>query len=70
MTVVIKDLRADHGARAGLLAVNSANAIETSLLTDEKFARMIAAARHGRFVQPDAAFILAFEQDSKKRGHS
>jgi len=70
MTTEIHDLRGDAAARAALLEVNNASASETSLMTGEKFDRMIASARVGTFIAPSAAFLLAFEQnDDYDGGH-
>ena len=70
MTTKIKDLRGDAAACAALLGVNNASARETSLMSPEKFDRMIASARVGTFIAPSAAFLLAFEQsDDYDGGH-
>jgi predicted GNAT superfamily acetyltransferase len=70
MTTEIKDLRGDAAARAVLLEVNNASARETSLMSLEKFDRMIASARVGTFIAPSAAFLLAFAQsDDYDGGH-
>ena len=58
----VSDLHDKRSTRAGLLSVNNASARETSLLTPEKFDRMISAASVATFVEPDAAFLLAFAQ--------
>jgi predicted GNAT superfamily acetyltransferase len=42
-SIVIDDLHIRHAERDRLLAINNASALETSLLTREKFDRMIAA---------------------------
>jgi predicted GNAT superfamily acetyltransferase len=60
MTAKIKDLHSDASARAALLDVNNASARETSLMTPEKFDRMIASAVVRTFIEPSAAFLLAF----------
>jgi len=66
----IRDLHIDFSARADLLRVNNASSRETSLLTADKFDRMIASARVATFVAPAAAFLLAFEQtDDYEGGH-
>ena len=70
MTTEIKDLRDDASARQALCEVNNASARETSLMTAEKLDRMIASARVGTFIEPGAAFLLAFEQsDDYDGGH-
>jgi predicted GNAT superfamily acetyltransferase len=70
MTSKIKDLHNDAAARAALLDVNNASARETSLMTPEKFDRMIASALVGMFIEPSAAFLLAFGQsDDYDGGH-
>jgi len=70
MFVEIKDLHADLSVREGLLRINNSNARETSMLTQEKFERMIALARVATFIEPSAAFLLAFaENDEFDAGH-
>jgi uncharacterized protein len=70
MTTKIEDLHNDAAARAALLDVNNASARETSLMTPEKFDRMIASALVGTFIEPGAAFLLAFGQsDDYDGGH-
>jgi predicted GNAT superfamily acetyltransferase len=70
MTTEIKDLRGDTSARAALLDLNNASARETSLMTREKFDRMITSALVGTFIAPGAAFLLAFAQgDDYDGGH-
>ena len=70
MTFVIKDLHRDRSARTALLALNNANARETSLLEGDQLDRMIAAARVATFIEPAAALLLAFEQsDTYDGGH-
>jgi predicted GNAT superfamily acetyltransferase len=70
MSVEIKDLRTFLSAREGLLAVNNWSAGETSVLTREKFDRMIASAHVATFIEPSAAFLLAFAQsDDFDGGH-
>ena len=63
MSLVIKDLRQNPSARPALLTLNNSNAHETSLLTSDKFDRMVATACVGTFIEPDAAFLLAFARD-------
>jgi uncharacterized protein len=70
MTTEIKDLRNDASARAALLHVNNASARETSLVSREKFDRMISSAVVATFIEPRAAFLLAFGQsDDHDGGH-
>jgi predicted GNAT superfamily acetyltransferase len=68
MSFAIKDLRQDRSAWRALLAVNNANARETSVLASDKFVRMIATARVGTFIEPAAAFLLAFAHDDAYDG--
>jgi uncharacterized protein len=68
MTVEIKDLRADLSVRDGLLRVNNLSDQETSTLTRERFDRMISLARVATFVEPSAAFLLAFAEDDEFDG--
>jgi hypothetical protein len=42
-SIVIDDLHTRQAVRGRLLAINNASVLETSLLTREKFDRMIAA---------------------------
>ena len=66
----IKDLHADLCVREGLLQINNSNTRETSMLTREKFDRMISLARVATFIAPGAAFLLAFaENDEFDGGH-
>lgn len=58
----VLDLRGHHSSRDALLGVNNASARETSLLTLERFDRMIDCASVATFIAPDQAFLLAFEQ--------
>jgi hypothetical protein len=68
MTAEIRDLHTDHASRQALLDINNASARETSLMTAEKFDRMIASARVATFVAPGAALLLAFEQNDDYDG--
>ena len=68
MTIGVKDLHGEEAAVAELLGVNNANARETSLLTRERFDMMIAAAPVAVFIEPGAAFLLAFAQGSDYDG--
>ncbi|HZT48672.1 MAG TPA: GNAT family N-acetyltransferase [Hyphomicrobiaceae bacterium] len=66
----IDDLHSELARRAELLGLNNASARETSLLTLERFDRLIGAARVALFVPPAAAFLLAFAQsDDYDGGH-
>jgi uncharacterized protein len=70
MMVEIKDLHADPSVRDGLLQINNSSARETSMLTREKLDRMISLARVATFIEPSAAFLLAFaENDEFDGGH-
>jgi predicted GNAT superfamily acetyltransferase len=70
MRTEITDLHNDTAARAALLDVNNASARETSLMSPEKFDRMIASAAVATFIAPDAALLLAFGQgDDYDGGH-
>ena len=64
----ISDLHGALSARAELLSVNNASATETSLLTKERFDHLINLARVATYIQPDAAFLLAFEQSAAYDG--
>lgn len=65
----IKDLH-DEPAREALLDLNNASASETSLLTSERFDKLIRAARVALFVPPAAGLLLAFEaSDDYDGGH-
>jgi uncharacterized protein len=68
MTVEIKDLHTDLSVRDGLLRVNNLSDRETSTLTRERFDRMISLARVATFIEPSAAFLLAFAQDDEFDG--
>jgi predicted GNAT superfamily acetyltransferase len=68
MTVEIKDLHTDLSVRNGLLEVNNLSDRETSMLTRERFDRMISLARVATFIEPSAAFLLAFAQDDEFDG--
>jgi uncharacterized protein len=70
MTTEIRNLHNNASARAALLEVNNVSARQTSLMAQEKFDRMISSAVVGTFIQPAAAFLLAFEQsDDYDGGH-
>ena len=68
VTVEIKDLHTDLSVRDGLLRVNNLSNQETSMLTRERFDRMIALARVASFIEPSAAFVLAFAEDDEFDG--
>jgi predicted GNAT superfamily acetyltransferase len=70
MTIEIRDLHTDRASRRALLDINNASASETSLMTPEKFDRMIVSARVATFIAPGAAMLVAFEQgDDYDGGH-
>jgi uncharacterized protein len=58
----VLDLHGHHSPRDALLDVNNASARETSLLTPERFDRLIRSASVATFLAPGKAFLLAFEQ--------
>lgn len=58
----ILDLHGPCSPRDALLRVNNASARETSLLSPERFDRMIGSASVATFIAPGKAFLLAFEQ--------
>ncbi len=64
----ITGIARDAGTQAALLALNNANALETSLLDAAKFAAMIDAAAVATHIAPAAAFLLAFDQASAYDG--
>jgi len=63
MTVEIKNLHPDLSVRDELLRINNLSTRETSMLTRERFDRMISSARVATFIEPSAAFLLAFAED-------
>ena len=66
----INDLHSELARREELLGANNASASETSMLSRERFDRLISTARVALFVTPAAAFLLAFEQsDDYDGGH-
>ncbi|SRR5258705_4393744 len=70
MTDVVEDLHRTSSPRDALLRLNNANAHETSMLSAERFNRMIGAACVATFVGPSKAFLVAFEQmDAYDGGH-
>jgi uncharacterized protein len=68
ITVEIKNLLEDLSVRDGLLRVNNLSAQETSMLTRERFDRMISLARVATFIEPSAAFLVAFAEDDEFDG--
>ena len=58
----VLDLHGHHSPREALLRVNNASARETSLLSPERFDRMIASASVATFIALEKAFLLAFAQ--------
>jgi hypothetical protein len=58
----VHDLHGHHSPRNALLRVNNASARETSLLSPERFDRMIGSASVATFIEPGKAFLPAFEQ--------
>jgi len=63
ITVEIKDLHTYLSVRDELVRVNNLSDRETSVLTRERFDRMISLARVATFIAPSAAFLLAFAED-------
>jgi predicted GNAT superfamily acetyltransferase len=68
MSSGVKELHDVLAPREELLRVNNANARDTSLLTREKFDRMIGLARVATFIESGPAFLLAFEQNDDYDG--
>jgi predicted GNAT superfamily acetyltransferase len=68
MTVEVKDLHNDLSVRDGLLRANNFSARETSMLTRERFDQMISSAAVATFIEPSAAFLLAFAEDDEFDG--
>ena len=58
----VLDLHSYHCSREALLRVNNASDRETSLLSPERFNRMIASATVATSIEPSKAFLLAFGQ--------
>lgn len=58
----VLDLHGHYSPRNALLRVNNASARETSLLSPERFDRMIGCASVATFIEPGQAFLLAFKQ--------
>ena len=70
MTISVEDLHRNLSVRAALLCLNNDNARETSSLTAEGFDRIVAIARVATYVEPSAAFLMAFEDgDAYDGGH-
>jgi len=70
MTPEIKDLHIELAARDELLRLNNWSARETSMLTRQRFDSMISAAFVATYIEPRAAFLLAFaESDDYDGGH-
>ena len=63
MSVEVKNLHPDLSVRDGLLRINNLSTRETSMQTRERFDRMISSARVATFIEPSAAFLLAFAED-------
>jgi uncharacterized protein len=60
----------DHPHSEALLRLNNASARETSLLTPERFDRLIRTAHVALFIPPAVALLLAFEDtDDYDGGH-
>ena len=59
----VHDLHSAFAGREALLRINNASAVETSLLSRERFEQLIGAARIATFIAPDVAFLLAFEHN-------
>ena len=70
MAFTIADLHDLDAQRSDLLALNNANARETSFLTLEKFGSMITAATVATVIPPAAAFALAFAPDDRYDGRN
>ena len=68
MRFTINDLHQNTSVRSALLRLNNANARETSILMEDRFERMIEAARVATFVKPDIAFLLAFDNSDRYDG--
>ena len=62
MTYAVETIGDDARLRARLLALNNEHAEQTSLLTGEKFDRMVGVARVATRVGEDAAFLLGFDR--------
>ena len=54
----------DEAMNAALLALNNANAIETSFLTSKEWQSMIAGAFSATCIQGPAALLITFDQDA------
>jgi len=70
MTPEIKDLHIELAARDELLRLNNCSARETSMLTRQRFDSIISSASVATYIEPRAAFLLAFaESDDYDGGH-
>jgi len=70
MTPEIKDLHIELAARDELLRLNNCSARETSMLTRQRFDTIISSAFVATYIEPRAAFLLAFaESDDYDGGH-
>jgi uncharacterized protein len=70
MSFEIKDLHQEVAARDELLHLNNSSARETSMLTRPRFDSMISSASIATYIEPRAAFLLAFaETDDYDGGH-
>ena len=63
-TYRVQEISRDAAIAAEILALNNKSAIETSLLDAQELARMTGTARVATFIAPNAAFLLAFDQDA------
>src|SRR5262245_36237955 len=68
MSFTICDIQGHAPLLDGLLRLNNDNARETSLLSGEKLARMVATASVATAFEPGIAFLLAFAQDDDYDG--
>jgi len=70
MRLEIKDLHGELVARDELLRLNNWSARETSTLTRQRFDSMISLASVATYIEPRAAFLLAFaKSDDYDGGH-
>src|SRR5215510_4818248 len=66
----IEDLHSELAARDELLRLNNWSARETSTLTRQRFDSMISLASVATYIEPRAAFLLAFAKgDDYDGGH-
>jgi uncharacterized protein len=68
MTREIKDLHRELAARDELLRLNNSSARETSMLTRPRFDSMISSASVATYIEPRAAFLLAFAESDDYDG--